>query len=51
LIIACEGEPVTSMHELLGHELSLRDVEDRLVARFAEVFDMSVAPEDEYAHA
>lgn len=51
LIIACEGEPVTSMHELLGHELSLREVEDRLVARFAEVFDMTVAPEDEYAHA
>jgi lipoate-protein ligase B len=51
LIIACEGEPVTSMHELLGHELNLRDVEDRLIARFAEVFRMEVAPEDEYAHA
>lgn len=51
LIIACEGEPVTSMHELLNRELSLREVEDRLIARFAEVFEMSVAPEDEYAHA
>jgi lipoate-protein ligase B len=51
LIIACEGEPVTSMHELLGQELSLREVEDRLIARFAEVFDMTLAPEDEYAHA
>jgi lipoate-protein ligase B len=50
LIIACEGEPVTSMHELLGHEPGLREVEDRLIARFAEVFDM-VALEDEYAHA
>src|SRR5919112_2911587 len=40
LIIACEGEPVTSMNELLGRELSLREVEDRLIARFAEVFGM-----------
>ena len=51
LIIACEGEPVTSMHELLGRELPLREVEDRLVARFAEVFDMAVTHVDEYAHA
>jgi lipoyl(octanoyl) transferase len=57
LIIACEGEPVTSMYELLGHELRLRDVEDRIIARFAEVFEMRAleddmrAPEDEYAHA
>jgi lipoate-protein ligase B len=50
LIIACEGEPVTSMYELLGRELSLREVEDRLIARFAEVFLMRAA-EDEYAHA
>jgi lipoyl(octanoyl) transferase len=50
LIIACEGEPVTSMHELLGQELPLRDVEDRLIARFAEVFRMATL-EDEYAHA
>jgi lipoyl(octanoyl) transferase len=40
LIIACEGEPVTSMKELLGHEVPLREAEDRLVARFAEVFEM-----------
>jgi lipoate-protein ligase B len=39
LIVACEGEPVTSMKELLGRELPLREVEDRLVARFAEVFE------------
>ncbi len=49
LIIACEGEPVTSMYELLGHEPNLRDVEDRLIARFAEVFEMTL--EDEYANA
>jgi lipoyl(octanoyl) transferase len=43
LIIACEGEPVTSMKELLGHELALRDVEDRIITRFAEVFEMTPA--------
>ena len=42
LIIACEGEPVTSMRELLGHDVDLRAVEDRLVARFAEVFEMDL---------
>ncbi len=40
LIVACEGEPVTSMQELLGREVPLSEVEDRVVARFAEVFDM-----------
>ena len=49
LIIACEGEPVTSMHELLGRELPLREVEDRIIARFGEVFEMTTA--EEYAHA
>ena len=44
LIVACEGEPVASMRELLGRELTLREVEDRVVARFAEVFD--AAPEE-----
>src|SRR5215204_1274912 len=33
LIVACEGEPVASMKELLGRELTLREVEDRIVAR------------------
>ncbi|MGH9944436.1 MAG: lipoyl(octanoyl) transferase LipB [Pyrinomonadaceae bacterium] len=42
LIVACEGEPVTSMKELLGREVPLREVEDRVVARFAEVFEMKV---------
>ena len=40
LIVACEGEPVTSMREILGRELPLAEVEDRIVARFAEVFEM-----------
>ncbi|HZH92398.1 MAG TPA: lipoyl(octanoyl) transferase LipB [Pyrinomonadaceae bacterium] len=49
LIIACEGEPVTSMHELLGRELPLGEVEDRIIARFGEVFAMTL--EDEYVNA
>jgi lipoyl(octanoyl) transferase len=38
-IIACEGEPVTSMERLLGRELDLAEVEDALVKNFAEVFE------------
>ena len=49
LIVACEGEPVTSMQELAGHEVNLREVEERVVARFAEVFEMTL--ENEHAHA
>jgi lipoate-protein ligase B len=45
LIIACDGEQVTSMDDLLGHEVDMGQVEDRLAARFAEVFEM----EREYA--
>lgn len=41
-IIACEGEPVTSMEELLGSQTQLSEVEDRIVARFSEVFAMQV---------
>lgn len=40
LIIACEGEPVTSMQKILGREVEMAAVEDRIVVRFAEVFDM-----------
>jgi lipoyl(octanoyl) transferase len=42
LIIACDGEQVTSMQDLLGHEIELREVEDHIVVHFAEVFDMPV---------
>src|SRR5437868_4416264 len=38
LIIACEGEPVTSMEELLCRETRLSIVEDRIVSHFIEVF-------------
>lgn len=41
LIIACDGEQVTSMEDLLGHEVDMAEVEDRIVAHFAEVFDVT----------
>jgi lipoyl(octanoyl) transferase len=44
LIVACEGEPVTSMQELLGREVEMSAVEDRIVERFAEVFEMESEP-------
>ncbi len=37
-IIACEGEPVTSMERLLGLEVELAEVEDRLEENFKNVF-------------
>lgn len=42
-IIACEGEPVTSMERLLGREVEMAEVEDRLEANFTEVFVYSKA--------
>jgi lipoyl(octanoyl) transferase len=45
LIIACEGEPVTSMKELLGHAIEMSEAEDRIVERFAEVFEMEMEAE------
>ncbi len=40
LIIACDGEQVTSMEDLLGHEVDMAAVEDRLAVHFADVFEM-----------
>jgi len=37
-IIACEGEPVTSMERILGREIDMAEVEDRLVVNFSDVF-------------
>jgi lipoyl(octanoyl) transferase len=37
-IIACEGEPVTSMDRLLGREVDIHEVEDRIVQNFSAVF-------------
>jgi lipoyl(octanoyl) transferase len=42
LIIACEGEPVTSMKGLLGLEIEMSQVEDRIIEHFAEVFGMTI---------
>jgi lipoyl(octanoyl) transferase len=42
LIIACEGEPVTSMQKLLKRELDMHTVEERIIARFADVFEMEL---------
>lgn len=42
LIIACEGEPVASMQQLRGREMDMATVEDRIIARFLEVFDMTL---------
>ena len=44
LIIACEGEPVTSMEELLGVETDLSTVEDRIMVHFSEVFSYQPYP-------
>jgi lipoate-protein ligase B len=43
-IIACEGEPVTSMERLLDREVDLAEVEDRLEENFREVFEFRVTP-------
>ncbi len=37
-IIACEGEPVASMERLLGRELSLSEVEDKIIKNFRGSF-------------
>jgi lipoyl(octanoyl) transferase len=47
LIIACEGEQVTSMEDLLGHEVDMSQVEDRLATRFAEVFEMEAVSSEQ----
>jgi lipoyl(octanoyl) transferase len=38
-IIACEGEPVTSMERLLGHEIDVSSVEARIEANFRHIFE------------
>ncbi len=41
-IIACEGEPVTSLERLLGREIGLTEVEDRIIENFRAVFDYQI---------
>lgn len=48
-IISCEGEPVTSMERILGRELELAEVEDKIIENFARVFDFEVIKETETA--
>jgi lipoyl(octanoyl) transferase len=42
LIVACDGGRVTSLKELLGHEIEMSRVEDRIIERFGEVFEMEL---------
>ena len=46
-IIACEGEPVTSMERLLGREVEIAQVEDSIEKHFSTVFEFrtSFTPE------
>src|SRR4051794_6350705 len=44
LIIACEGEPVTSMEVLLGHETDLSVAQDRIIEHFSNVFSYPCFP-------
>ena len=48
-IIACEGEPVTSMEKILGRELTLAEVEDRIIENFKRVFSFETIEELETA--
>lgn len=41
-IVACEGEPVVSMDRLLGREIDVAEVEDRIITRFIEVFEYEI---------
>ena len=46
-IIACEGEPVTSMEKLLGREFDLAEVEDKIIKNFQDVFGYAMVGESE----
>lgn len=38
-IIACEGEPVTSIERLLDHEVDIAAVEELIIDKFRDIFD------------
>jgi lipoyl(octanoyl) transferase len=46
-IIACEGEPVTSMEQILGRELTFAEVEEKIIINFAEIFQYDEVSEIE----
>jgi lipoyl(octanoyl) transferase len=50
-IIACEGEPVASMNEILGRDLELKEVEDRIVTNFTNVFGVTEVSEENFIMA
>lgn len=43
-IIACEGEPVTSMERLLGRVVDMNEVEESVIRNFSDVFEFSLIP-------
>jgi lipoyl(octanoyl) transferase len=45
MIVACEGEPVTSLERLLGRKFSLAEIEDLIVPNFADVFGQEIVSE------
>ncbi len=47
-IISCQGEPVISLERLLGREVELAEVEDRIIKHFADVFEYENIEDDEY---
>ncbi len=49
-IISCEGEPVTSMQRILGRDLDLSDVEEKLVGNFAGVFGVETIRESTFSN-
>jgi len=42
-IIACDGEPVTSMERLLGREVDMGQVEEKILRTFQDVFNYASA--------
>ena len=44
-IVACDGEPVASMNQLLSREIELGEAEDKIINRFAEVYDFDKVEE------
>lgn len=47
MIVACEGEPVTSLQRLLGRTFELAEIEDIVVRHFASVFERQANAESE----
>lgn len=48
-IIACEGEPVTSMERILNRQIDLKEVEDKIISNFSEVFEFDEVTEEVFS--